>query len=61
METLTVREIAKYLKVHPLTIARLAREGKIPGFKVGKQWRFDKKEMEAWRRNQGKGKNTGKS
>lgn len=54
MEALTVKEVAKDLKVHPLTISRLAREGKIPAFKVGKQWRFDRKEMEIWRKNQGK-------
>lgn len=52
METLTVKEVANYLKIHPITAARLAREGKIPGFKVGGQWRFDKSEIEGWRKNQ---------
>ncbi|MBU1996758.1 MAG: helix-turn-helix domain-containing protein, partial [Candidatus Omnitrophica bacterium] len=31
----------------------LAREGKIPGFKVGEQWRFDVQEIEEWKKNQG--------
>jgi len=48
-KTYTANEIAKYLRVHPYTVKRLARAGKIPGFKVGDQWRFDKKEFEKWR------------
>ena len=30
--TYTAEEIAKYLRVHPYTVKRLARQGKIPGF-----------------------------
>ncbi len=52
--TYTAEEIAKYLRVHPYTVKRLARAGKIPGFKVGDQWRFDTEEIEDWRKNQGK-------
>lgn len=48
-EILTAQEVAKYLRVHPYTVKRLARAGKLPGFKVGGQWRFDKKELEKWR------------
>ena len=44
-EILTAEEVAKYLRVHPYTIKRLARTGKLPGFKVGGQWRFEKKEL----------------
>lgn len=52
-ETYTAEEIARYLRVHPYTVKRLAREGKIPGFKVGEQWRFDVQEIEEWKKNQG--------
>lgn len=52
-ETYTAEEIAKYLRVHPYTVKRLARSGKIPGFKVGDQWRFDVKEIDVWKRGQG--------
>lgn len=48
METFTVEELAKYLKLHEFTVRRLAREGKIPSFKVGGQWRFDKFEIKKW-------------
>lgn len=51
METFTVEELAKYLKLHEFTVRRLAREGKIPSFKAGGQWRFRKDEIEAWSRN----------
>jgi len=51
METFTVEELAKYLKLHTFTVRRLAREGKIPSFKAGGQWRFRKDEIESWSRN----------
>jgi len=38
------------------TVRHLAREGKIPAFEVGGQWGFDTKEIEDWRKNQGKRK-----
>lgn len=48
IETYTVDEVAHALKLHPYTIRRLSREGKIPAFKFGGQWRFRKNEIEAW-------------
>jgi len=54
--TYTAGEIAKYLRVHPYTVKRLARAGKIPGFKVGDQWRFDVKTIEDWKKDQGRPK-----
>ncbi|MCM8796004.1 MAG: helix-turn-helix domain-containing protein [Candidatus Omnitrophica bacterium] len=33
-EAYTAEEIAKYLKLHPYTIRRLAREKKIPAIRV---------------------------
>lgn len=48
METLTPNEVAKILKLHPFTVTRLAREKKIPGFKVGGVWRFQKDKFERW-------------
>ena len=51
METFTVEELAKYLKLHEFTIRRLAREGKIPSFKAGGQWRFREDEIDKWTKN----------
>ncbi len=47
-EILTAKEVAEYLSIHPLTVHRYAREGKIPGFKIGTDWRFHKKYLEKW-------------
>ena len=47
-ETLTPNEVAKSLQLHPFTVTRLAREGKIPAFKVGGSWRFRKDQFERW-------------
>ena len=48
IETLTPNELSKILKLHPFTVTRLAREGKLPAFKVGGVWRFRKDEFERW-------------
>ncbi len=47
-EILTTKEVAEYLNLHPLTVHRYAREGKIPAFKIGTDWRFHKKYLERW-------------
>lgn len=49
-EFLTVEEVAKALKLHPYTVRRLCREGKIPCFRFGGQWRFRADDMEKWSR-----------
>jgi excisionase family DNA binding protein len=48
IETITPNEIAAILRIHPFTVTRLAREGKLPGFKVGGIWRFRKDQFEQW-------------
>ena len=45
---MTLEEVAKYLRLHRSTVYRLAREGIIPGFKVGSQWRFHKGRVDQW-------------
>ncbi len=37
---MTAKEAAEYLKLAERTLVRLAHEGKIPGVKIGCQWRF---------------------
>lgn len=46
-EILTAEEVAKYLRIHPYTVKRLARTEKLPGFKIGGQWRFDINQINA--------------
>lgn len=47
-EILTIGEIAALLHLHVMTVYRLAKEGKLPGFKVGGRWRFRRDTLEAW-------------
>lgn len=47
---LTLPEVAAFLKVHPNTVYRLARKGLIPAFKLGTDWRFERRAVEQWMR-----------
>jgi len=47
-EILTLKDVAKYLKLAEKTAYRLAAEGKLPGFKVGGSWRFKQSDIESW-------------
>ncbi len=41
----TAKEVGQYLKLTESTIYKLALTGELPGFKVGKSWRFDMDEI----------------
>lgn len=45
---LTVQDVAGEFGLHPLTVSRLAREGVLPGFKIGGSWRFRRDVLEEW-------------
>jgi len=47
-DIMTTKEIAEYLKLHPITICKYAKEGKIPAIRIGRVWRFDKKAIDKW-------------
>ncbi len=47
-EILTPREAAEYLSIHVRTIYRLAKNGDIPGRKIGGSWRFKKDALDQW-------------
>lgn len=38
---LTPAEAAERLRLHPKTVVRMARDGRLPAVKVGVGWRFD--------------------
>lgn len=44
-ELLTIEEAADYLKVTPYTVRRYLREGKLPGLRVGGQWRIGREDL----------------
>ena len=41
-------EAATLLKIHPKTLQKLARNGKIPGFRIGKLWGFRASTLNRW-------------
>lgn len=47
-ELVTFEELKKYLKINRSTLYKFVQSGKIPSLKVGKQWRFDLKEIDNW-------------
>ncbi len=47
-ELLTVEEVAAYLKLHPVTVLRFARQKRLPGFKIGREWRFRADDIKLW-------------
>lgn len=47
-ELLNVEEVAQILHLHVMTVYRLVKEGKLPGFKVGGRWRFHRNALEDW-------------
>ncbi len=55
-DILTMKELASYLKIAEKTAYKYALEGKLPGFKVGGNWRFRKYDLDLWISNQMKQK-----
>ncbi|MDR0250669.1 MAG: helix-turn-helix domain-containing protein [Burkholderiales bacterium] len=37
---LTVKQAANVLSIHPITVRRMAADGRIPAFRLGRTWRF---------------------
>ena len=44
-EVLTADEAARFLKLSKKTLLRLARDGTIPGNKIGRVWRFRRSQL----------------
>ncbi|CAI4032974.1 hypothetical protein DNFV4_03404 [Nitrospira tepida] len=47
-EILTVPEVAHLLRVPKSTVYKLARLGQIPASKIGKHWRFVRRDLDEW-------------
>jgi len=47
-QIMTTKELAKYLKLHEITICKYAAEGRIPAIRIGRVWRFDKDAIDKW-------------
>jgi excisionase family DNA binding protein len=49
---LTTEEVLDYLHVNLRTVYRLIKAGKIPAVRVGRQWRFRKRDIDSWLESQ---------
>ncbi len=49
---LTTKQLQDLLQVDRITIYRMLGDGRLRGFKVGGQWRFSRREIEAWLQEQ---------
>ncbi|HEX6322187.1 MAG TPA: response regulator [Vicinamibacterales bacterium] len=45
---LTTEEVLAYLQVNLRTVYRLIKAGRIPAVRVGRQWRFRKRDIDMW-------------
>ena len=45
---LTVHDVAVYLRLSEAKVYRMAREGSVPAFRLGKSWRFRKDLIDDW-------------
>ncbi|MBI4001042.1 MAG: helix-turn-helix domain-containing protein [Nitrospira defluvii] len=50
-EILTVSEVARFLRVPKSTVYKLARLGQLPASKIGKHWRFLRRDIHDWMHN----------
>lgn len=49
---MTIEEVAAYMQVSRFTVYRLAKERSMPATRIGRQWRFQKEEIDRWMREQ---------
>jgi excisionase family DNA binding protein len=47
-EVLTVEEVSDLLRIHQSTLYRMIRQGKIPSFQIGADWRFLRHRLVRW-------------
>jgi len=47
-EIMNIAETCRYLRIPRSSLYKLAQEGKIPGQKVGRRWRFRRASIDRW-------------
>lgn len=47
-EVLTGEEVARYLRVHPMTVQRWCRTGELPAAKIGRAYRIKRGDLDRW-------------
>ncbi|HUU20062.1 MAG TPA: helix-turn-helix domain-containing protein [Sedimentisphaerales bacterium] len=54
-QLMTVEDVAEYLRIKSSTVYEWASNGKLPGVKIGRLWRFERSEIEKWVRENRQG------
>jgi excisionase family DNA binding protein len=49
-ELLTAADTCRFLKIAPRTLYRYIQDRRMPAFKLGKEWRFVRSDLEQWLR-----------
>jgi len=52
-KVITIGELSEYLREHRSTLYRLLKNGQLPGFKIGSDWRFNVETIDQWRMRKG--------
>ncbi len=47
-DVMTIDELADYLKIAKSTLYKLSQEGRVPGQKIGKHWRYRRVGIDRW-------------
>jgi len=47
-EVWTSIEAARYLRIHPRTLTRMAQRGEVPSIQIGRLWRFRRSDLDEW-------------
>jgi excisionase family DNA binding protein len=45
---LTAAEVARYFRLHVMTIYRMVQRRELPAVRVGRQWRFRRDQIDRW-------------
>ena len=44
-DVMTVNEVAEFLRIHRITIYRMIENGQLHPFRIGRVWRFSRKQL----------------
>ena len=47
-DVLTIGQLSRYLQITESTLYKLVQAGRLPGKKVGRQWRFQREAIDEW-------------
>jgi excisionase family DNA binding protein len=45
---MTVTDVSEFLRIHRLTVYRLIKTRQIPCFRIGRDFRFNREQIDAW-------------